>query len=57
MLCHSCIDTCIRACAGVELRAECARQMEAPRRPYEQTAAEIAVQTVTDWQVSVQGII
>lgn len=55
MLCHSCIDTCIRACAGVELRAECARQMEAPRRPYEQPAAEIAVQTVTDCQVSVRG--
>ena len=55
MLCHSCIDTCIRACAGMELRAECARQMEAPRRLYEQPAAEIAAQTVTDWQVSGRG--
>ena len=55
MLCHSCIDNCIHTYAGEELRAECARQMEAPRRPYEQPAAEIAVQTVTDWLSACPG--
>ena len=32
--CHNCIDNCIHTYAGVELRAECARQMEALRRRY-----------------------
>ncbi len=41
--CHSCIDNCIHTYAGVELRAECARQMDALRRRhgrrYEQPTA------------------
>ena len=32
--CHNCIDNCIHTYAGVELRAACARQMEALRRRY-----------------------
>ncbi len=41
---HSCIDNCIHTYAGVQLRAECWRQMEALRnrfgRDYEQPTAE-----------------
>ena len=41
---HSCIDNCIHTYAGVQLRAECMRQMEALRgrygRDYEQPTAE-----------------
>lgn len=41
--CHNCIDNCIHSYAGVELRAECAQQMEALRRRhgrrYEQPTA------------------
>ena len=41
--CHSCIDNCIHTFAGVQLRAECARQMNALRirygRDYEQPTA------------------
>ena len=41
--CHSCIDNCIHTYAGVELRAECARQMDTLRRSrgrrYEQPTA------------------
>ena len=41
--CHSCIDNCIHTCAGVQLRAECYRQMQALRarcgRDYEQPTA------------------
>ena len=41
--CHNCIDNCIHSFAGVELRAECARQMDALRRRhgrrYEQPTA------------------
>ena len=32
--CHSCIDNCIHTYAGVQLRADCGRQMEALRRRY-----------------------
>ena len=32
--CHSCIDSCIHTFAGVQLRAECARKMEALREQY-----------------------
>lgn len=32
--CHSCIDNCIHTYAGVQLRADCDRQMEALRRRY-----------------------
>ena len=42
--CHSCIDNCIHTYAGVQLRAECERQMQALRarwgRDYEQPTAE-----------------
>ena len=42
--CHSCIDNCIHTYAGVQLRAECHRQMQALRakygRDYEQPTAE-----------------
>jgi len=31
---HSCIDNCIHTCAGVQLRLECARRMEALRSEY-----------------------
>ena len=31
---HACIDNCIHTFAGVQLRAECARQMEALRAQY-----------------------
>ncbi len=41
--CHSCIDNCIHTFAGVQLRAECSRQMNALRirygRNYEQPTA------------------
>jgi len=41
--CHSCIDNCIHTFAGVQLRAECARQMNTLRirygRNYEQPTA------------------
>ena len=41
--CHSCIDNCIHSYAGIELRAECHRQMQALRsrcgRDYEQPTA------------------
>ena len=41
--CHSCIDNCIHTCAGVQLRAECWRQMSRLRarygRDYEQPTA------------------
>ena len=41
--CHSCIDNCIHTYAGVQLRAECVRQMQALRarygRDYEQPTA------------------
>ena len=41
--CHNCIDNCIHSFAGVELRAECARQMDEKRlrygRRYEQPTA------------------
>ena len=41
--CHSCIDNCIHTYAGVQLRAECSRQMNALRirygRDYEQPTA------------------
>ncbi|MBR1629288.1 MAG: macro domain-containing protein, partial [Lachnospiraceae bacterium] len=32
--CHSCIDNCIHTYAGVQLRAECHRQMQDLRRKY-----------------------
>lgn len=32
--CHNCIDNCIHTYAGVELRLECAEQMEALRQQY-----------------------
>lgn len=41
--CHSCIDNCIHTYAGIQLRAECHRQMQALRlrygREYEQPTA------------------
>ncbi len=41
--CHSCIDNCIHTYAGIQLRAECHRQMQALRsrcgRDYEQPTA------------------
>ena len=41
--CHSCIDNCIHSYAGIQLRAECHRQMQALRsrygRDYEQPTA------------------
>ena len=41
--CHSCIDNCIHSYAGIQLRAECHRQMQALRsrygREYEQPTA------------------
>lgn len=47
--CHSCIDNCIHTFAGVQLRAECDRQMRALRRRYGQAYEQpTAVPMLTD---------
>ena len=47
--CHSCIDNCIHTFAGVQLRAECARQMEVLRRRYGRSYEQpTAVPMLTD---------
>lgn len=47
--CHACIDNCIHTYAGIQLRSECARQMELCRRRYGQNYQQpTAIPMLTD---------